>query len=139
MFWIGQIDEFLGDGWVCDCHDDGGDDEDDGQHVQLETSPLILEAYFMTSCFKITPPRLPYRAKCPATDLSVLKLSYFLWKDSMERQYHTLPLHTSIPKYHIFMSTHTHFAVASVASLHHFINVWKQIKCIGTNGSVLNL
>ena len=92
-----------------------------------------------TSCFNITPPRLPYRAKCPATDFSVLKLSYFLWKDSMDWQYHTLPLHTSIPKYHTFMSTHTHFAVASVASLHHFINVWKQIKCIGTNGSVLNL
>ena len=68
-----------------------------------------------TSCFNITPPRLPYRAKCPATDFSVLKLSYFLWKDSMERQYHTLPLHTSIPKYHTFMSTH----ILQLHQLHH--------------------
>ena len=59
--------------------------------------------------------RLPYRAKCPATDLSVLKLSYFSLKDSMDWQYHTLPLHTSIPNYHTFMSTH----ILQLHQLHH--------------------
>ena len=39
----GQGEELPGDGGVGDGHDQGGEDQDYGQHVQLETLPVGLK------------------------------------------------------------------------------------------------
>ena len=41
--WTGEIEELLGDGWVGNGHNEGGQDQDDGQHVQLEHLPMVLK------------------------------------------------------------------------------------------------
>ena len=43
LLWTGQIEELLGDGRVGNGHDEGGQDQDDGQHVQLKHLPMVLK------------------------------------------------------------------------------------------------